>query len=95
MATYDVNEKFQPVFKFEYFDKDLDNKKVGYQEMMTIGANYFINKNKQRKPAVNKTSPPHSEMHPPRQKFYPRVVFLFSCVFFFFFFYFFLFSENL
>ncbi|SNR30421.1 porin [Lutibacter flavus] len=45
MATYDVNEKFQPVFKYEYFDQDLDIKKIGYQEMMTIGANYFINKN--------------------------------------------------
>jgi len=45
MATYDVNEKIQPVFKYEYFDQDLDIKKIGYQEMMTIGANYFINKN--------------------------------------------------
>ena len=43
MATYNVNEKFQPVFKYEYFDQDLDIKKIGYQEMMTLGVNYFIN----------------------------------------------------
>jgi hypothetical protein len=45
MATYDISDKIQPVFKYEYFDQDLDIKKIGYQEMMTIGANYFINKN--------------------------------------------------
>ncbi|NLP58220.1 porin [Lutibacter sp. B1] len=44
MASYDVNEKFQPVFKYEYFDADTDIKKLGYQEMMTIGINYFFNK---------------------------------------------------
>ena len=45
MATYDVNEKLQPVFKYEYFDQDLDIKKIGYQEMMTLGINYFVSKN--------------------------------------------------
>ena len=44
MATYDVNEKFQPVFKYEYFDQDTDIKKIGYQERMTVGLNYFFNK---------------------------------------------------
>jgi phosphate-selective porin len=43
MASYDINEKFQPVFKYEYFDQDLDIKKLGYQEMMTLGVNYFFN----------------------------------------------------
>jgi len=45
MASYDLSEKFQPVIKYEYFDQDLDIETIGYQEMMTIGANYFINKN--------------------------------------------------
>ena len=45
LAFYNVNEKFQPVFKYEYFDQDLDIKKIGYQEMMTIGFNYFFQKN--------------------------------------------------
>ena len=44
MATYDIEEKIQPVFKYEFFDPDLDNKDDGsYQERMTIGANYFFN----------------------------------------------------
>jgi len=44
MASYDINEKIQPVFKYEYFDQD-DNQKVnGYQEQMTLGLNYFFNK---------------------------------------------------
>jgi phosphate-selective porin len=45
MLTYDTKWNIQPVFKYEYFDSDLDVKKVGYQEMMTIGVNYFIGKN--------------------------------------------------
>lgn len=44
MASYNVNEKLQPVFKYEYFDQDTDLKKIGYQERMTIGLNYFFNK---------------------------------------------------
>ncbi len=45
MASYNVNEKFQPVFKYEYFDADLDSKDVAglYQERMTLGVNYFFN----------------------------------------------------
>ena len=43
MASYDIDEKIQPVFKYEYFDANLDVKEIGYQEMMTIGANYFFN----------------------------------------------------
>ena len=43
MASYDINDKFQPVFKYEYFNADTTMKKVGYQEMMTIGFNYFFN----------------------------------------------------
>ncbi|MBE9488761.1 MAG: hypothetical protein IMY67_00585 [Bacteroidetes bacterium] len=42
MIYYDTKWNLQPVFKYEYFDSNLDIKKVGYQEMMTIGANYFI-----------------------------------------------------
>ncbi len=45
MASYDVNKQIQPVFKYEYFDQDLDIKKIGYQEMMTLGVNYFFNDN--------------------------------------------------
>ncbi|WP_111709196.1 porin [Lutibacter citreus] len=45
MVTYDIDEKIQPVFKYEYFDQDLGIKKIGYQEMMTIGVNYFVSKN--------------------------------------------------
>ncbi len=44
MISYDISEKFQPVFKYEYFDPNIDVKKIGYQEMMTIGFNYFFNK---------------------------------------------------
>ncbi|PHS53754.1 MAG: hypothetical protein COB01_03240 [Lutibacter sp.] len=43
MVSYDLNKKLQPVFKYEYFDQDLAIKKIGYQEMMTLGVNYFIN----------------------------------------------------
>ena len=43
MLSYDVNKKLQPVFKYEYFDQDIDIKKIGYQERMTIGLNYFFN----------------------------------------------------
>ena len=44
MAAYDVDEKFQPVFKYEFFDPDLDHKDDGsYQERMTLGVNYFFN----------------------------------------------------
>lgn len=43
MVSYDINEKFQPVFKYEYFNADIDLKKVGYQEIMTLGFNYFFN----------------------------------------------------
>jgi len=45
MASYDINKQIQPVFKYEYFDQDLDIKKIGYQEMMTLGVNYFFNDN--------------------------------------------------
>lgn len=46
MAAYSVNEKFQPVFKWEYFDQDVDVTDVPglYQERMTFGFNYFFNK---------------------------------------------------
>ncbi len=44
LATYAVNEKFEPVFKYEYLDPDIDLKdNIGYQERMTIGFNYFVN----------------------------------------------------
>ena len=44
MASYNVNEKFQPVFKYEFFDPNLDLKDDGtYQERMTLGVNYFLN----------------------------------------------------
>ncbi len=43
MATYDINKKIQPVFKYEYFDQDIDLADLGYQERMTFGLNYFIN----------------------------------------------------
>ena len=45
MASYDVSKKLQPVLKYEYFDQVLDIKKIGYQEMMTLGVNYFFNDN--------------------------------------------------
>ena len=44
MASYDVSEKFQPVFKYEYFDPNVDVKdNIDYQERMTFGVNYFFN----------------------------------------------------
>ena len=44
LATYDVTEKFQPVFKYEYFDPDINIKdNLGYSERMTVGFNYFAN----------------------------------------------------
>jgi len=44
MASYDVTEKFQPVFKYEYFDPNTDLKNnIDYQERMTLGINYFFN----------------------------------------------------
>lgn len=45
MATYDVNDKFQPVLKYEYFDTDLDwegSLVTPYHERFTIGFNYFF-----------------------------------------------------
>ena len=44
MIYYDTKWHLQPVFKYEYFDSNLDVKKVGYQEMMTLGVNYFLGK---------------------------------------------------
>ncbi|MCA0133154.1 porin [Winogradskyella alexanderae] len=46
MAAYSVNEKFQPVFKWEYFDQNVDVSDIPgiYQERMTFGFNYFFNK---------------------------------------------------
>ena len=44
MAFYNINEKIQPVVKYEYFDQDNSLTTLGYQEMMTFGLNYFINK---------------------------------------------------
>ena len=43
MASYDTKWNVQPVFKYEYFDPNIDVKKIGYQEMMTLGFNYFVN----------------------------------------------------
>ncbi len=43
MASYDTEWNIQPVFKYEYFDPNIDIKEIGYQEMMTVGVNYFIN----------------------------------------------------
>lgn len=44
MAWYAPEKsKFQPVFKYEYFDADVDTKILGYQELMTLGLNYFFN----------------------------------------------------
>ena len=42
MLTYDTKWNLQPVFKYEFFDADLDVLDKGYQERMTIGANYFL-----------------------------------------------------
>lgn len=46
MVSYDIKGmgQWEPVFKYEYFDQDLSINKVGYQEMMTLGLNYFFNK---------------------------------------------------
>lgn len=43
MIWYDTKWDLQPVFKYEYFDQDLDIKDIGYQERMTLGVNYFFN----------------------------------------------------
>lgn len=43
MLTYDLPHNLQPVFKYEYFDPNIDVKKIGYMEMMTVGLNYFHN----------------------------------------------------
>jgi len=43
MAYYDTKWKVQPVLKYEYFDPNIDVAKIGYQEMMTLGVNYFVN----------------------------------------------------
>ncbi len=44
LASYDVTEKFQPVFKYEYFDPDTTIKdNAGYSERMTLGFNYYVN----------------------------------------------------
>ena len=44
MASYNVNEKFQPVFKYEYFDPNTELKNnIDYLERMTLGVNYFFN----------------------------------------------------
>ena len=44
MIWYDTKWNIQPVFKYEFFDQDLSIKKIGYQERMTIGINYFVSK---------------------------------------------------
>jgi len=46
MATYNINKKIQPVFKYEYFDAatEVKNNDDFYKERMTLGVNYFINK---------------------------------------------------
>jgi len=43
MLSYMSKIKLQPVFKYEYFDADTDINYLGYQEMMTLGVNYFFN----------------------------------------------------
>jgi len=43
MAWYDTPWNLQPVVKYEYFDPNTSVNDIGYQEMMTIGANYFFN----------------------------------------------------
>lgn len=43
MISYDTKWNLQPVFKYEFFDSDTTVKdNLGYQEMMTIGFNYFF-----------------------------------------------------
>jgi len=47
MVWYDTKWNIQPVFKYEFFDQDLDKKNWVnpnlYSERMTIGVNYFFN----------------------------------------------------
>lgn len=46
LAAYSVTQKFQPVFKYEFFDPDINIKdNLGYTERMTVGFNYFVNDN--------------------------------------------------
>ena len=43
MGAYNINEKFQPVLKYEFFDPNLDIKDDGsYLERFTVGLNYFF-----------------------------------------------------
>ena len=48
MIWYDTKWNLQPVFKYEFFDQDLDKKDWAYpnlySERMTIGLNYYFNK---------------------------------------------------
>lgn len=46
MVWYDTKWNLQPVFKYEFFDQDLDLKDVPYRysERMTFGLNYFFSK---------------------------------------------------
>ena len=43
MLSYMSKIKLQPVVKYEFFDADEDTKYYGYQEMLTLGVNYFFN----------------------------------------------------
>jgi phosphate-selective porin len=45
MIWYDTKWNLQPVFKYEFFDQDLDRKDIpnAYSERMTLGVNYFFN----------------------------------------------------
>ncbi len=43
MVSYDTKWNLQPVLKYEYFDPNIDVKDIAYQEMFTVGANYFFN----------------------------------------------------
>ena len=44
MGSYNITDKIQPVFKYEYFDPNVDLKNNSdYQERMTFGVNYFFN----------------------------------------------------
>ena len=44
MTYYSFDNGIQPVFKYEFFDPDLDKKDDGsYMERMTLGLNYFYN----------------------------------------------------
>lgn len=42
MIWYDTKWHLQPVFKYEFFDANLDVLDIGYQEKMTFGVNYFL-----------------------------------------------------